>query len=79
MVNVLIYLTVFISFCTQVFLSSINSFHMKTGWSGGAMVLLIWIRVGQGPAALAVGAGVGCLDIFSLIYHFLFSFSLSGR
>ena len=25
-------------------------------------VLLIWIRVGQGPSALAVGAGGGCLD-----------------
>ena len=32
----------------------------------------IWIIVGQGPAALAVGAGGGCLDIFSLIYHFSF-------
>ena len=32
-------------------------------------VLLIWIRVGQGPIALAVGAGGGCLDIFSLIYQ----------
>ena len=33
-------------------------------------VLLVWIRVGQGPTALAVGAGGGCLDIFTLIYHF---------
>ena len=33
-------------------------------------VLLIWIRVGQGPIALAVGAGGGCLDIFTLIYPF---------
>ena len=32
----------------------------------------IWIIVGQGPAALAVGAGGGCLDIFSLVYHFSF-------
>ena len=24
----------------------------------------IWISVGQGPTALAVGAGGGCLDIF---------------
>ena len=39
-------------------------------------VLLIWIIVGQGPIALAVGAGGDCLDIFSLIYHF-FSFTLS--
>ena len=35
-------------------------------------VLLISITVGQGPTALAVGAGGGCLDIFSLIYHFSF-------
>ena len=34
-------------------------------------VLLIWIRVGQGPTALA-GVGGGCLDIFSLVYHFSF-------
>ena len=26
----------------------------------------IWITVGQGPTALAVGAGGGCLDLFSL-------------
>ena len=39
-------------------------------------VLLIWIRVGQGPTALAVGAGGGGLDIFSLVSHFSF-FSLS--
>ena len=35
-------------------------------------VLLIWIIVGQGPTALAVGAGGGCLDIFSLLYRFSF-------
>ena len=35
-------------------------------------VLLIWIRVGQGPTALAVGVGGGCLDIFSLVCHFSF-------
>ena len=49
------------------------------GWSGGAMVLgklpvlghpTIWMIVGQGPTALAVGAGGGCLDIFILIYPF---------
>ena len=39
-------------------------------------VLLIWIIVGQGPIALAVGAGGGGLDIFTLIYPFS-SFSLS--
>ena len=30
-------------------------------------VLLIWVRVGQGPTVLSVGAGEGCLDIFSLL------------
>ena len=48
-------------------------------WSGGAMVLgklsvpgrpTIWIIVGQGPTALAVGVGEGCLDIFTLVYPF---------
>ena len=34
----------------------------------------IWIAVGQGPTALVVGAGWGCLDIFTLIYPFLFFF-----
>ena len=33
-------------------------------------LLLIWIIVGQGPTAFAVGAGWDCLDIFSLICHF---------
>ena len=49
------------------------------GWSGGAMVLgklpvpgrpTIWITIGQGPTVLAVGAGGGCLVIFTLIYPF---------
>ena len=51
----------------------------QLGWSGGAMVLgklpapgrpTILITVGQGPTALAVGAGGGCLDIFTLLYLF---------
>ena len=38
----------------------------------------IWITVGQGPTALTIGAGGGCLDIFTLIYPFSpESFSLS--
>ena len=53
----------------------------KWGWSGGAKVLgklpvpgrpANLDEVGQGPIALAVGAGGGCLDIFSLVYHFSF-------
>ena len=51
---------------------------VMAGRSGGAMVLgklpvpgrpTNWITVGQGPTALAVGAG-GCLDIFTLIFPF---------
>ena len=40
-------------------------------------VLLIWVRIEQGPTALAVGAGG--FDFFSLIYHSLFFLPLSGR
>ena len=37
-------------------------------------VLLIWILVGQGPVALAVGADGGWSNIISLVYFFsLFS------
>ena len=36
-----------------------------------------WVIVGQGPTALVVGAVGGCLDIFTLIYPFLSSCSLS--
>ena len=58
----------------EVYLTSSSS-----GWSGGATVLgkltvpgrpTIWMIVGQGPIALAVGAGGGCLDIFTLVYPF---------
>ena len=35
-------------------------------------ILLICIIVGQGPVVLAVGAGWGCLDIFSLVCLFSF-------
>ena len=58
----------------------------RGGRSGGAMVLgklpvpgrpTIWIIVGQGPNALAIGTGGGCLDIFYSPPSFLSSFSLS--
>ena len=42
-------------------------------------VLLIWIIVGQGSIALAVGAGGGCLHIFFSRLSFLFCFSLFGK
>ena len=59
------------------------------GWSGGAMVLgklpvpgrpTIWMIVGQGPIALAVGAGRGLFGFFLLssILSPLF-LPLSGR
>ena len=72
-------------FCSRVsavFLKPQGSQGVSAGcrvWSGGAMVLgklpvpgrpTILITVGQGPIALAVGAGGGSLDIFTLIYPF---------
>ena len=69
----------------QLLFSLLSLYHSDTDhmpikrWSGGAMVLgklpvpgrpTIWITVGQGPTVLAVGAGGGCLDIFTLIYPF---------
>ena len=68
----------------ELFLHSLIFLLAFGGWSGGAMVLgklpvpgrpTILITVGQGPIALAVGAGGGVLDIFTLIYPF----SLFGR
>ena len=53
--------------------------NRKLGWSAGAIVLgklpvpwrpIIWMIVDQRLIALAVGAGEGCLDIFTLIYLF---------
>ena len=51
---------------------------------GGLVVRWCWVNFsagvsylfGQQPTARAVGADGGCLDVFSLVYHF-FSFSLS--
>ena len=40
-------------------------------------VLLVWMIVGQGPIALAVGAGEGLFGHFFSYLSFLFSFSLS--
>ena len=69
-------------FCLmQVLISYANyqGHSQRRGWSGGAMVLgkvpvpghpTLWITVGRGPTALAVGAGGGCLDIFTLICPF---------
>ena len=67
------------------------SFHTKfLGWWGGAMVLgklpvpwrpTIWMIVGQGLIALAVGAGGGCLDILlsSILPHLSPSLWGTGR
>ena len=68
--------------CPSVFcllFSNIILHNNIRGWSGGAMGLgklpvpgrpTVWMIVGQGPFALAVGAGGGCLDIFTLLYSF---------
>ena len=42
-------------------------------------VLLVWMIVGQGPIALAVGAGGDCLDIFPSSIFSLFFLLLFGR
>ena len=44
-------------------------------WCDGAGEIPVWIRVGQGPTALAVDAGGSCLDIFlsSIISLFFLS------
>ena len=58
---------------------------MFRGWSGEAKVLvncqcwgvpLVWMIVGQGPIALAVGADGGLFGHFFSHLSFLFSFSL---
>ena len=73
------------TFLLSSILSPLSPSLWERGWSGGAMVLgklpvpgrpTILNTVGQGPIALAVGAGGGGLDIFTLIYPFS-SFSLS--
>ena len=78
-----IYLWSFRIFLVGAVLVQVNA--STPTWSGGAMVPgklpvpgrpTILITVGQGPIALAVGAGGGGLDIFTLIYPFS-SFSLS--
>ena len=60
-------------------LTTIFPSEVDWGRSSSAMVLgklpvpglpTIWLTVGQGPTALTVGAGGGCLDIFTLIYPF---------
>ena len=82
MVNVFTLFVVSSEFAVLSLVFAGHAIHVCSwGWSG-AMVLrnlpvpgspTIWITVGQGPTALAIGAGGGCLDIFTLIY----SFSLS--
>ena len=73
--------------CSKIFVS-VPVISFSRVWSGGAMVLgklpvpgrpRIWIIVGQGLIALAVGAG-GVVRTFLLSSIFLYSFlPLSGR
>ena len=80
----------FTDFCGFSYMLTVSEllFRCCQGWSGGARcwvdfqyrdVLLIWIIVGQGLTALAVGAGEGCLDIFFSRLSFLFFLPLFGR
>ena len=49
----------------------------RVGWCDGtssAGASCNWTTAGQGPTALAVGAGGGCVDIFTLIYPFFLPF-----
>ena len=71
--------------CLDIFIL-IYPFTPLWGWSGGAMVLgklpvpgrpTILITVGQGPTALAVGAGGGLFGHFYSHLSLLSSFSLS--
>ena len=48
-----------------------DQFH-NGGWSGGAMVLGKLPVPGRPTILITVGAGGGCLDIFTLIYPFSF-------
>ena len=81
-----------LNFCyfIQVFVFTTNHHLNLTTWGGRVVrrswvnfqcrgVLLIWNIVGQGPIMPAVGAGGGCLDIFSLLFNFSFFLPLSGR
>ena len=64
----------------------LSTSHTALILGGGVMVLgklpvpgrpTIWIIVGQGPTALAVGAGGGCFGHFYSHLSFLSSFFLS--
>ena len=67
---------------TKISRDHVHRLLRRRGWSGGAMVLgklpvpgrpTIWITVGQGPPALAIGAGgVVWPFLLSSILSFLF-------
>ena len=66
-------------------MKSLFPVNMETGAVGsgeGASLLSVprssvhWVRVGQGPAVLAVDVGGCSLHIFSLLYRFDVSISL---
>ena len=72
---------------TESTLKEKNLLLKERGWSSGAMVLgklpvpgrtTIWIIVGQGPIALTVGVGGGCLEILLSIFSLQF-LPFSGR
>ena len=71
--------------CCKFMYGARTTFHIKGGrvvrwcWVNFQCrgVLLIWMIVGQGPTALAVGAGGGLFGHFFSRLSFLFSFSRS--
>ena len=77
------------TFTTLIFMQLHNSLDSSLVRGGGRVerkcwvnfqcqgVLLVWMIVGQGPIALAVGAGGGLFGLFFSHLSFLFSFSLS--
>ena len=42
-------------------------------------ILVIWIKIGQGPIVLAVDVGGCCFDIFPLFCHISLLLPLAGR
>ena len=76
--------SLFVLMCRKTYIT-----HSLLGEGGGRVerrcwvnfqcrgVILVWLIVGQGPIALAVGAGGGLFGHFFSHLSFLFSFSLS--
>ena len=75
------YNKVFIMWCARCCQASYHGRVVRRCWVNFQCrgVLLIWIIVGQGPIALAVGAGGGVCTFFLSSVTSLFFLPLSGR